>query len=334
MPRHAALALCLSLSFAVLAAESTPPAPERVPASERSQDLASGLQRRLPEAEQQRLQAGKESFLALWLPANTAEAQGVVILVPGEGESADWPVAIGPLRRKLPDAGWSTLSLSLPDPQSTAPVPRPTASSDKAGADADASGADSASRPQVEGSSGATPPAESTAEVGSGEPAQASPEPAPRPIDPQEQRKAHAERVMARIQAGIDQALQHKPRSVVLLGHGSGAYWAARYLAEREPGEVRNLLLVAGDVPPDFLPPLESMVSRLPLAIGDFYYQDDDAAHAAALLRRQAEKRERHPAYTQVGLNTQRANPEAEQEQLYRRVRGWLEKHRQEGAGG
>lgn len=81
---------------------------ERPAVSERSQDEAKGLERQLPEDGQQILKAGDESFLTLWLPANTAEAEGVVILVPGDGESPDWPQAIGPLRRKLPDAGWQT----------------------------------------------------------------------------------------------------------------------------------------------------------------------------------------------------------------------------------
>ncbi len=89
----------------------------------------------MPEDGQQILKAGDESFLTLWLPANTAEAEGVVILVPGDGESPDWPQAIGPLRRKLPDAGWQTLSLALPDPQSTAPVTRPAESAASASAD-------------------------------------------------------------------------------------------------------------------------------------------------------------------------------------------------------
>ncbi len=104
------------------------PPVERPAVSERSQDEAKGLERQLPEDGQQILKAGDESFLTLWLPANTAETEGVVILVPGDGESPDWPQAIGPLRRKLPDAGWQTLSLTLPDPQSTAPVTRPAES--------------------------------------------------------------------------------------------------------------------------------------------------------------------------------------------------------------
>ena len=245
------------------AAKDQPPAPvERPAVSERSQDEAKGLERQLPEDGQQILKAGDESFLTLWLPANTAEAEGVVILVPGDGESPDWPQAIGPLRRKLPDAGWQTLSLALPDPQSTAPVTRPAESAASASADKDASAADSASKPDVKGESGNAPAPESTAEAGSGEPAQSEDQAPPPAIDPVEQRKAHAERVMARLQASIDLALQHEPKSVVLLGHGTGAYWAARYLAEKEPAEIHNLLLVAAEVPRDFRPALAAHAGR------------------------------------------------------------------------
>ncbi len=305
---------------------------ERPAVSERSQDEAKGLERQLPEDGQQILKAGDESFLTLWLPANTAEAEGVVILVPGDGESPDWPQAIGPLRRKLPDAGWQTLSLALPDPQSTAPVTRPAESAASASADKDASAADSASKPDVKGESGNAPAPESTAQAGSGEPAQSEDQAPPPAIDPVEQRKAHAERVMARLQASIDLALQHEPKSVVLLGHGTGAYWAARYLAEKEPAEIHNLLLVAAEVPRDFRPALEDMVPKLKLATGDFYYRDARADREAARLRMQAGKRQKHPAYVQIAMQALPADPKAEQEQLYRRIRGWLSLHLQADA--
>jgi hypothetical protein len=121
--RSALPALCLSLlftsAFSVQAADAPAPAAEkpveRQPLPERSQEEANALERQLPQQEQQQLQAGSDSFLALWKPANSAEPQGVVIIVPGAGESADWPQAIAPLRSKLPDADWGTLSLSLPD---------------------------------------------------------------------------------------------------------------------------------------------------------------------------------------------------------------------------
>ena len=43
----------------------------------------------------------------------------------------------------------------------------------------------------------------------------------------------------------------------MLLGHGSGAYWAARYLSERKPANVHNLLMVAAELPAGFAPPLD-----------------------------------------------------------------------------
>ena len=135
--RLALPALCLSLilpcAFSVEAADPAPAATdkpaeekpaERQPLLERSQEEAAALQRKLPAQEQQQLQAGSDTFLALWKPANSAEPKGAVIIVPGAGETADWPQAIGPLRRKLPDAEWSSLSITLPDLQSDAIAPR------------------------------------------------------------------------------------------------------------------------------------------------------------------------------------------------------------------
>ncbi|WP_374441841.1 alpha/beta hydrolase family protein [Pseudomonas panipatensis] len=344
MPRPASpprLALSLVLSLLPLApgwaedapatpaaAEKTAPSPSRPALEERSQADAGNLQRQLPDKQQQTLQAGQESFLALWLPANAPEAEGVVILVPGDGENADWPVAVGPLRHKLPDAGWQTLSLTLPDPQDSlaAPAeqnPEPAAANSAAGASGEKStkGADATPTPETPGASAG------------GEPAATSSEAPPAPDPAIERRKAYADRVLARIQAGVDFALQNKPKSVILLGHGTGAYWAARFLAEREPSEIHNLLLVAAEMPREFRPPLEDMVPRLQLAAGDFYYKDSRDDRDAAHLRLQASKRERGKTYVQVGMNALPADPATEQEQLYRRIRGWLSLHLQQAGG-
>ena len=102
--RLALPALCLSLilpcAFSVEAADPAPapadsPAAteptERQPLLERSQEDAAALERTLPAQEQQQLQAGSETFLALWKPANAAEPKGAVIIVPGAGETADSP---------------------------------------------------------------------------------------------------------------------------------------------------------------------------------------------------------------------------------------------------
>ena len=154
-------------------------------------------------------------------------------------------------------------------------------------------------------------------------------EPAPAPAadappTAQEQQKAHAERVLTRIESAIAFAAEQQARSIVLLGHGSGAYWAARYLAERQPAEVRNLLVVAASVPAGYTPPLDELIPQLQLATGDFYYKDQLLDRQAATRRMQASKRQKHPSYIQIAMKALPGNLEAEQEQLYRRLRGWL----------
>lgn len=324
-PTLIAVSLGLSLTLAQAApAEESPPPPassdtategaaadsaagERPPLAERSVEAESALQRQLPATEQQQLQAADETFLALWKPANVAEASGVVILLPASGESADWPQAIGPLRNKLPDAGWSSLSLTLPDlpqlpaPMTTVSVTAPAAP-DAAAAPADSSGA-AAAAPATDGAAGETP-ATTTAPA----------------VDP-------SERIFARIQAAIAFAEQQQAPAIVLLGHGDGAYWAARFLAEQKPPQVRHLLSAAAVQPSGLSPALDELLPGLLLPTGDFYYKDQGSDRSAATRRLHASKRLKHEAYSQIALKALPGNPSAEQEQLFRRIRGWLDKN-------
>ena len=308
------IALLLSLAHPALAEEESSPATPtdnpaastpaedatRQPLEERSEDNAQALERQLPKGEQQMLQAGGGSFLALWQPANAPEAKGVVILLPGADETADWPQAINPLRSKLPDIGWSSLSLSLPDsPQEPLPeavLPRTP-------------------EPVTVDTAEAT--AEQPADAPANEPVAAAP--APTPLDP-------AERIFARIDAAMAFAEQQDAKNIVLLGHGDGAYWAALYLRERKPQQIKQLVTVAAQLPAGQTPVLEELIPALKLATGDFFYKDQAADRSAAVRRQQASKRLGHDSYTQIALKALPGNQAAEQEQLFRRVRGWLEK--------
>lgn len=285
---------------------------ERPLLPERSVSEAHTLEQRLDKREQQMLQAGTDTFLALWLPANVGEPSGAVILLPGDVENADGAAAIGPLRRKLPDAGWHSLSLTLPDPDGD-PLPLRQASAATAAPPGDTATTES------------TPAAESPPEATVDEAAQAADSGT---ISPEQRRQAHVERVLARIDAAIAFASQQQQaREIVLLGHGSGAYWAARYLSERQPDNVQNLLMVAAELPAGFAPPLDEMVTQLAVATGDFFYKDQATDRAAALKRLQASKRAKLPTYIQVSMKALPGNLDIQQEQLYRRLRGWLTQH-------
>ncbi|WP_460926812.1 alpha/beta hydrolase family protein [Pseudomonas sp. MC6] len=316
--RLAMPALCLSLilpcAFSVNAADPAPAAEkpaeekpaERQPLLERSQEEAAALERKVPAQEQQQLQAGSDTFLALWKPANTAEPKGAVIIIPGAGETADWPQAIGPLRRKLPDAKWSSLSITLPDLQSDAIAPR-VVEAPVAPKAPESGSKDSTTAQPIEQAAGGE------AEVADQVVAETT----------EEQSKADAERIFARIDAAIAYAEQQSARSIVVLGHGTGAYWAARYLSEKQSAQVEKFVMVDAQTPAKAKPALAELTLTLKLPTADIFYMDKALDRNAALERMQASKRLKTSAFSQVALQAL-PDKKAEQEQLVRRVRGWL----------
>ena len=66
------------------------------------------------------LKASGARFIGLYKSARggavneTNETSGVVILVHGMGAHPDWPDVISPLRTRLTESGWSTLSIQMP----------------------------------------------------------------------------------------------------------------------------------------------------------------------------------------------------------------------------
>lgn len=312
--RSALPALCLSLlftsAFSVQAADAPAPADEkpveRQPLLERSQEDATALERTIPQQEQQQLQAGSDSFLALWKPANSAEPEGVVIIVPGSGESADWPQAIGPLRRKFPDANWGSLSLSLPD-VSVDTLPPRVMEAPKATVDTSSKEASTADKPIEQAASAEAEGTDPSVVPGA-----------------DEQDKTDASRIFDRIDAAVAFAQTQNARSVVLLGHGTGAWWAARYLTEKQPSQVQKFVMVAAQTPNGRHPDVQQLAPGLKLPTADVFYQDNALVRKNAQARAQAAKRLKNDGYKQVSLKTVPGNSAAEQEQLYRRIRGWL----------
>ncbi|MDI9779884.1 MULTISPECIES: alpha/beta hydrolase family protein [Pseudomonas] len=286
----------------------------RPPLLERSQEDAQALERLVPKAEQQTLQAGADSFLALWKPANVADPQGAVIIVPGAGENADWPNAVGPLRRKFPDIGWHSLSVSLPDLLADAPQAR-----------VEAKPAPVPEQKTGESAPAKDTPADANANVAQATAADADTAESTDAVQASEQNDvADAERIFARLDAAVAFAQQHNSRSIVLIGHGSGAYWAARYLSEKQPPQVQKLVMVAAQTPARVEHDLESLTPTLKVPTADLYYATRTGDRNAAAQRLQASKRQKDSQYKQLSLIAMPANKDGEQEQLFRRVRGWM----------
>lgn len=81
---------------------------------EREQMLAERLIESVETGEPVWLQADNRDFLALHHAALGALPRQAILLIHNMGGHPDWPEVIAPLRRDLPDRGWSTLSLQMP----------------------------------------------------------------------------------------------------------------------------------------------------------------------------------------------------------------------------
>jgi hypothetical protein len=306
-------------------AATEPTATEQAPAeprsaqTERSQEQEMILQRQLPASEQRELQAGEEAFLALWLPALGEQAEGTVILVPGYGQHANHPNAIGPLRNRLPDAGWNSLSISLPDALNGLPP--------SAGTEPETAAAPPQTIEQSETSEQSAPedpaaPERLPIEQSQMPPASidAAAEPGTPPGHPEQ---LHAERIFARIDAAVAFAQSEQSAQIVLAGTGTGAYWAARYTTEHPAGAVQRLALIS------LRSPTARALAQEPAALPDLptldlFYRNRSDEQSAARQRQLASQRQKHKHYQALGLQALPADRDAEREQLYRRLRGWL----------
>lgn len=308
-------------------AATEPVKTQRPPTASRADAMAADLVRQLSASEFVGLKEGDADFVALWRPANAGSPKGVIILLPGEGESADWPSGIGPLRRGLPDHGWHTLSLSLPDSPALIPTAGAVAEAEQtdetpgnepAAEDTPADPAEAGYLPEET----AAPAAEPSLNADDAPPA----DDAPAVSEEDRPQLDQPERIAERIEAALAFARSKQPKAIVFLGQRTGGYWAARFLQQQGPADVRQLGLVRPQQPESQEEPLAQLVTRLKLATGDFYYKDGVGSESAARERLNASKRLDHPAYRQVGLPQQTGDRQVDQEQLVRRVRGWLDK--------
>lgn len=299
--------------------EDASPQRERVEPSP-MQDMLEALAAELPARQLVHLPlSGDSTFLALTLPALSAQPRGQLLLLPADGLHPDWPYGIAPIRRNLPEYGWSTLSLSLPPYQPLGVAPRtlppgPLLASMQAGGPA--TGAKST--PQ-----GVTVPA------AGGFPESLEEDEAPvdevRP-DPAERLAAHREAVMARVEAGL--AHLDGPGARVLVLQGESVFWLQPWLAEGQPAPRTPLVLLQVDVPEgadaiELAETLRQLGSDWPIL--DIYDARHPGQQRLAEQRRAAYRQAGNRRAVQLPLHFESGTRAATTDRwLAQRVEGWL----------
>ncbi len=108
-----------------------PPKPQRLPSHlarptfpKDNQGKMKMLEQNLKFQKVEWLQSEKEPFLAIWQEDRSGEAKGAILIIHAEGEHPSWPQTTKPLHDSLPDYGWATMAVNLPDPLTPYTPPR------------------------------------------------------------------------------------------------------------------------------------------------------------------------------------------------------------------
>ncbi len=83
------------------------------------------------------------------------------------------------------------------------------------------------------------------------------------------------DKVFERIDAGVNTAREKSPKRLLLIGVGTGAYWASRYLNEKPPANSTLLVLI------DARPPLGEIEPTLAEAVAKITIPTADLMHSA-----------------------------------------------------
>lgn len=186
------------------------------------------------------LTLGSSDFLALYQPAFKQEATGTVLMLHDAEQHPDWPGTLSDLRHYLPDMGWSTLAIALPNPDTPKPPtaipakPRVNAQSSTAnedGTDSEVSANESETDDIFDDEAntvgdGVEIPSEEESELD---------------VPPGKAEEVSIDRIIA----AIDFLQQNSEGPVVLYGQGLGATRAGEYLQEVGPtGTISALVFI------------------------------------------------------------------------------------------
>lgn len=272
------------------------------------------------------LSAGEEEFIGLFLEYNTAQPLGAVLILHDEGLHPDNNQLISPLRKNLPDYGWNTLAIAIPNPDETplptrklAPYPAdftlnpPEESEEDTSENADAEESTDADQNQAVSEEAPKETTETIEETATEE-------------TPPETKEPAQQRTMARIEAAVQDLMNRGQLNIVLVGQGVGASWAISYLESSGNQEMFTLVMVDPK-----LPKAEEDQNYINARLGEFgdlpildiISQQSAYSKMKAKERMNFATRKRLSAYQQL-FTRPVVDPWTEHHRVVKRVRGWL----------
>jgi len=297
-------------------ANNQPPV-KRAPLRSRETQLSALAQQYQQSGETLWLETSDGPFLSLFLKEASGLPQGGIIIIPDENTSPDWPKVTRPLRQRLPLYGWYTLAIALPDrierviPKRTLPVlsaVKPT-NGDASNNSTDTETASS------DGSSDSVTTIQNQADDKA-------------ETDLKQQQEIYTEKVFKRTEAASKRILKQGQDRIVVLGIGTGGYWATRFVHQYQGTMDLKLLLVDAREPTDIKQgELNELLRKVKVTTLDLYHGNRPAMTRSEIL---ADKRLRNARHYLMNNFHQHRMPilpdnwKSRDQRLVRQVRGML----------
>ncbi len=266
--------------------------------------------------------SNNERFLSLWQPDRSGNPRGALLIIHSEGEHPAWPNTTKPLHETLPDYGWATLALSLPEPEQ-APIPKRTLAVKTALVEKTDDQEGSLSTDATENDK--PQETEEASQTMAEKPSTSSNNTTVSPEVITEQRLESALRFLH------DQG----QFNVVILGNGTGAIRANTFLNNNTPKTdspslanakpFRGIVLLNGR---NRLPTMDTdykgWFSDPSIPVLDIYLNEDQRNQQAAKARKVLAKQKRVEIYKQVRLSHLKYTKGGQENILSRRIRSYL----------
>lgn len=286
------------------------------------------LLKEVDERELLKLSAGDEEFIGLFQEYNTAQPLGAVLILHDEGSNPDNNQLIAPLRTYLPDYGWNTLAIAIPEPDTT-PLPErkwpkypadftlnPPEEEKKTSEDADSEQTDEV--PTEDATADDAAPDESAQQDNQADDDNKE--------EAEEDKETAQERTMKRIESAIQELINRGQLNIVLIGQGIGASWAVSYLESSANPQMFTLVMIDSKLPEtetdkDFINTRLGEFGNLPIL--DIVSQSTQLTKRQAKERSNIARRKQLPAFQQL-FTRPVTDPWTEHHRIVKRVRGWL----------
>jgi hypothetical protein len=284
----------------------------------RAQSLIHYMELMEREDEVVSLPSTNQDDYGLFLEESTGSPQGGVLILPDNQQHGHWPDIIAPLREYLPQHGWATLTIELPDEPAPQRIVRPKPTDQPSSSNSEEKNESIASIDPITLNQKGEPLL-TTAAIDNAKNNVQVPSEEAVTVDTVKQ---HKKQNQQRISAAMEYLRSKGQLNLVIIGYGIGAAWAIDYLAQQNE---KGLTLVTIDAMPsqhNDTQILQQLAERQ-IPFLDLMQPNKPDVLKKGKARRAMMQRSKNERYQQV-ITSNVAGYRNNENPTNRRIRGWL----------